>query len=143
MIKKVALVSAKAAPGPSCGYIVNRPRRPAGAYSAASSAAPPHSPPTARPWAKRRMTSRIGAATPMVAAPGSRPTATVEPPISSSVAINVALRPSRSPRWPNNAEPSGRARKATAKVAMAATVPAAGPSAGKKTVPKTNAAAVP
>jgi hypothetical protein len=39
--------------------------------------------------------------------------------------------------------PKGRAKNATAKVANDATVPAAAPSAGKKTVGKTKAAAVP
>jgi hypothetical protein len=143
VIKKVRLVRANAAPGPSCGYIVNRPRRSRGAYSAASSAAPPHSPPTASPCTNRRATRMIGAATPIVAALGNRPTATVDAPIDVSVRISVRLRPSRSPRCPKSTAPSGRARNATANVAMAATVPAAAPSAGKKTFPNTSAAAVP
>ena len=39
----------------------NQPRLPGGAFSVASSAAPPHSPPSPMPWPKRRMQSRIGA----------------------------------------------------------------------------------
>ncbi|KAG1388768.1 hypothetical protein G6F59_015820 [Rhizopus arrhizus] len=35
----------------------------------------------------------------------------------SSAATRVALRPMRSPKWPNTAEPTGRAMNATAKVA--------------------------
>ena len=85
----------------------------------------------------------IGAATPIVAALGSRPTAIVDAPMSVKVTINVRLRPSRSPRCPKRTAPSGRARNATANVAMAATVPAAAPRAGKKTFPNTSAAAVP
>ena len=35
----------------------------------------------------------------------------------SSEATSVDLRPTRSPKWPKNAAPNGRAKKATAKVA--------------------------
>jgi len=62
-----------------------RPRLPSEPYSTASTAAPPHSPPTATPCRNRRTSSVIGAATPMTDAPGSAPIATVEKPISSSV----------------------------------------------------------
>lgn len=79
----------------------------------------------------------------MVSAPGRRPMSRVEIPISSSVEISVFLRPMRSPKCPNSIAPTGRAMKATAKVAKEATVPAVDPSAGKKTVGKTSAAAVP
>jgi hypothetical protein len=41
----------------------------------------------------------------------------VEMPMVSSAATSVALRPMRSPKWPNRAEPTGRAKKAMAKVA--------------------------
>lgn len=78
----------------------------------------------------------IGAATPIVAAPGSKPIRSVEIPISNRVEISVFLRPMRSPKCPNNIAPTGRAMKATAKVANDATVPAVAPSAGKKTVGK-------
>jgi len=43
--------------------------------------------------------------------------AMVEPPISSSEATRVDLRPIRSPKWPKNTAPTGRAMKAMAKVA--------------------------
>ena len=39
--------------GPSCGNMPNQARRPCGAFSVASSAAPPHSPPSPTPWPKR------------------------------------------------------------------------------------------
>ena len=45
--------------------------------SAAISTAPPHSPPTAKPCSSRQASSRIGAATPIVAYVGSRPIAKV------------------------------------------------------------------
>lgn len=38
-------------------------------------------------------------------------------PIVSSAATSVALRPMRSPKWPNTAEPTGRAKNAIANVA--------------------------
>ena len=41
----------------------------------------------------------------------------VESPIISSEATSVDLRPMRSPKWPNAAAPTGRAKKAMAKVA--------------------------
>ncbi len=85
----------------------------------------------------------IGAATPMVAAPGSRPIAKVDTPINSRVEIRVFLRPMRSPKWPNSTAPTGLAMNATANVANDATVPAVDPSAGKKIVGNTSAAAVP
>ena len=50
---------------PSCGNMPNQARLPAGAFSVASSTAPPHSPPTAKPWTKRSTTNRIGAQMPI------------------------------------------------------------------------------
>ena len=52
---------------PTCGYVPKNPRRPGGACSTAMSAAPPHSPPAERPCSRRSTSSRIGAATPMLA----------------------------------------------------------------------------
>jgi hypothetical protein len=51
--------------GPSCGNMPNQPRLPAGAFSVASSAAPPHSPPSPMPWPKRNTHKRIGARLPI------------------------------------------------------------------------------
>ena len=102
-----------------------------GCMFVASSAAPAHSPPTAKPCASRSANRITGAATPMVAAPGTRPTATVDRPMMSSVVVRVALRPSRSPKWPKNAAPAGRDRKAAAKVAIDATAAIVGPGAGR------------
>ncbi len=59
-----------------------------------------------------------------------------------SDATSVALRPTRSPKWPKKAAPSGRAMKAMAKVAKAASVWTAGSPGGKKIGPITRAAAV-
>lgn len=51
---------------PICGTLPNNPRRLAGAYSKASSNAPPHSPPMATPCRIRKKNSRIGAHSPML-----------------------------------------------------------------------------
>ena len=58
-------------------------------------------------------------------------------PIVVSVATRTALRPTRSPKWPHNTPPTGRATKPTAKVANAANVPASGLDEGKNSLPKT------
>lgn len=141
--RKVADASANATDGPSCGNNAYFPRALVGAFSAVSRVAPAHSPPTARPCRMRSTTSRIGARTPIVPVVGSRPMASVEKPISSSVVTSVPLRPRRSPKWPNSTDPNGRATKATPNVASASAVPAAAPSSGKKTLLNTRAAAVP
>ena len=57
-----------------------------------------------------------------VAYVGSRPIVTVDRPIVSSAATSVVLRPTRSPKCPNSADPIGRARNAIAKVASDASV---------------------
>ncbi len=50
---------------PICGTLPKKPRRSLGAYSTASSIAPPHSPPMPKPCTKRSSTIKIGAAMPM------------------------------------------------------------------------------
>lgn len=60
----------------------------------------------------------------------------------TSAATSVALRPTRSPKWPNTAEPMGRATKATAKVASEARVAVPGSDAGKKRCGNTSTEAV-
>ncbi|MNH36085.1 hypothetical protein D3C79_968420 [compost metagenome] len=60
----------------------------------------------------------------------------------NSEATNVTLRPTRSPKWPNSAEPIGRATKAIAKVASDCNVAAVGSPCGKKICGKINTAAV-
>ena len=70
----------------------------AGAFSVASSAAPDHSPPRARPWAKRSSTSISGASTtkePVAA--GRKPIRNVAMPMVSREATRVPLRPILSP----------------------------------------------
>ncbi|MNE37347.1 hypothetical protein D3C80_1311950 [compost metagenome] len=66
----------------------------------------------------------------------------VQTPISSSEATRVDLRPTRSPKWPNSAEPRGRARKAIPKVRKAESICAVPDVCGKNTGPITSAAAV-
>ena len=60
----------------------------------------------------------------------------------SSAATSVALRPMRSPKWPNTAEPIGRATNASAKVANDCKVAVAASPAGKNNFGNTNTAAV-
>lgn len=57
------------------------------------------------------MIKMIGAAMPIDAYVGSRPIATVAPPIMSSVKTSIFLRPIRSPKRPATMAPSGRKRK--------------------------------
>ena len=61
----------------------------------------------------------MGAATPMVAYEGSRPTSAVEAPISTMVMRKVLLRPTRSPRRPKTMAPKGRTKKPAAKASRA------------------------
>ena len=82
------------------------------------------------------------AKTPIDAYPGNKPIATVDGPIVISAATNVAFRPMRSPKCPKSAAPSGRAKKASAKVASDSSVAAAGLDIGKKSFGKTRTAAV-
>jgi hypothetical protein len=70
------------------------------------------------------------------------PITTVDTPIVSSAATSVALRPTRSPKWPNSAEPTGRAKNAIANVASDDSVAAAGSAAGKNSLGNTSTAAV-
>ena len=128
---------------PSCGNMPYQPSLPRGAFSVASSTAPPHSPPRPRPWPNRHSASSAGAAMPMAAYVGSRPMATVDNPIVSSAATRVALRPMRSPKWPNRAEPTGRAKNASAKVASDCSLAVCGSPAGKNSCGNTSTAAVP
>ena len=74
--------------------------------------------------------------------PGRSPIATVDGPIVNSAATSVALRPMRSPKWPKSAAPSGRAKKASAKVASDSKTAALGLELGKNNFGKTSTAAV-
>ncbi len=80
---------------------------------------------------------------PIVSYVGTQPTATVAQPVRSSEAKRTGRRPYRSPTCPKRTEPSGRATKPMAKVPKAARVPASGEKVGKKSGPRTSAAAVP
>jgi len=60
----------------------------------------------------------------------------------SSAATNVVLRPTRSPKWPKSAEPTGLARNAIPNVASEASVAEAGSNEGKNSRGKTSTAAV-
>ena len=60
----------------------------------------------------------------------------------SNAATSVALRPMRSPKCPNTAEPTGRAKNASAKVASDCSVADAGSAEGKNSCGNTSTAAV-
>ena len=59
-----------------------------------------------------------------------------------SEATSVAFRPTRSPKWPKRTAPTGRVRKARAKVASDWRVAAEGSPGGKKRAGKTRTEAV-
>ena len=61
----------------------------------------------------------------------------------NSAATSVALRPTRSPKWPNSAEPIGRATNASPKVANDCSVAVVALPGGKNSVGNTSTAAVP
>lgn len=79
--------------------------------------APPYSPPVEKPWIRRKKISRAGAQRPIEAWDGMTPMAKVPTAIMIMVRARTFLRPIRSPMGPKNIPPSGRTRKATAKVA--------------------------
>ena len=105
---------------PMWAKLPKNPRRSGGAYSTASSTAPPYSPPTPMPCRIRSTTSRIGAQMPIRSYDGSSPISAVPRPMISRVSSSICLRPIRSPKWPKISPPTGRARKPTAKVPNAA-----------------------
>ncbi|MGX1471763.1 UNVERIFIED_CONTAM: hypothetical protein RKD50_000571 [Streptomyces canus] len=77
-----------------------------------------------------------GALMPMEADDGTRPIRVVETPMSSRVAISIARRPSRSPRWPASAAPTGRKKKLMPMVAKEMTSESS-PSPSKNWLPNT------
>lgn len=126
---------------PSCGNIPYHARFPGGAFSIASNTAPPHSPPSPSPCPKRHKANNNGAITPAVAYVGNNPIATVEIPIVNNAATRVAFRPTRSPKCPNNADPTGRAKNAMANVANDSSIAADGSDFGKNNFGNTSTAA--
>ena len=73
-----------------------------------------------------------GAAMPMLAAEGTRPTPAVAMPIRVTVTRKVYLRPSLSPRKPNRIAPSGRNPKPTAKTSQNSSISSVALPVGKK-----------
>ncbi|MNV21767.1 hypothetical protein D3C71_1127100 [compost metagenome] len=71
----------------------------------------------------RSRISSTGAHTPIDAWVGNRPISTVTVPIITKVITSDFLRPILSPIWPKMAPPKGRAKKPTANVPKAASVP--------------------
>ncbi len=63
-------------------------------------------------------------------------------PIVSNDPTSVALRPTRSPKWPNRTEPMGRATKASPKVANDDNNAAVSSPDGKNNTGNTSTAAV-
>jgi hypothetical protein len=66
----------------------------------------------------------------------------VEMPMVSKAVTKVVLRPTRSPKWPNSAEPIGRAKNASANVTRDCSDAVAGSEEGKNSRGKTSTAAV-
>ncbi len=128
---------------PACGQLVKNPRRFAGAHSPAMRTDPLHSPPTASPCTARNSVSSTALAGPIVAYDGTRPTAIVAAPISIIVVMRSDFLPTRSPKWPKSAAPSGLATKPTKKVENERIWPTNGSELGKKSLGKTSAAADP
>ncbi len=77
----------------------------------------------------------IGAAIPMVAALGIKPTPAVAMPISVTVTRKVYLRPSLSPRNPNRIAPRGRKPNPTAKPAHTSRICSVSLPLGKNAAP--------
>lgn len=94
----------------TCEKLVLNPRLPSGECSARNVSAPADSPPTEKPCSMRKKISRIGAATPIAAYPGRRPTPVVAAEMSRMTATSIRCLPSRSPRTPNTIDPSGRTK---------------------------------
>ena len=63
--RKTALAMMKPSGAPSCGKVPYQARLPAGAFSVATSAAPDHSPPRAKPCVRRRISSSSAAHQPI------------------------------------------------------------------------------
>ncbi len=57
MVRKIPLAMMNPSGAPTWGNVPYQARLPAGAFSVATSAAPDHSPPRAKPWASRRISS--------------------------------------------------------------------------------------
>ncbi|KAG0907105.1 hypothetical protein G6F32_017042 [Rhizopus arrhizus] len=91
----------------------------------------------------RSTTSSTAAEMPICSYVGSSPMSTVHRPISNRLNVNMDLRPTRSPKWPNRMPPMGRASMPLANAPKAASVPVTGSNCGKKNLLKTSAAAVP
>src|SRR5688572_2164221 len=94
-----------------------------------------YSPPTASPWSRRNSSSRTGAASPIVSAPGSTPMKKDGNAMARTDQISACFRPNRSPTQPNSAPPTGRITNPAAKVPNAASNEAVGFPAGKKCAP--------
>ena len=109
MSASAPLASTMPAGAPNCAKLVVKPRRFGSVHSPAISTDPLHSPPTLMPWSTRPMVSSTAPQMPIVSYAGTRPMPTVATPIIMSVMMSSALRPTRSPKWPKSAAPSGRA----------------------------------
>jgi hypothetical protein len=88
----------KPAGAPNCGNMPYQACLPLGAFSVASSTAPPHSPPKPRPCPTRQSARSTAAHTPMEAYVGNSPMQIVDTPMVSNAVTKVVLRPTRSPK---------------------------------------------
>ena len=140
--RNTVLAMMKPIGAPSCGNVPYQARLPFGAFSVATSAAPDHSPPRAKPWNRRSSSSRNAAHQPMSLYVGRHPIRNVAIPIVSRDATRVALRPKRSPKCPKITAPMGRATIAAPNTANDESSEVVSLPVGKKRIGKTRTAAV-
>lgn len=95
-IRKATLPRTTPIGTPSWAKLPKNPRRCAGALSVATSTAPPHCAPTARPWAIRSVTRRAGASQ-TTCVLGTRPIRVVATAIRTRAPTRTGLRPYLSP----------------------------------------------
>ena len=108
---------------PSWPIIEYQPRLFGGADMASSEGSPSQEPPSARPWPMRRITSAQTAFMPAVSKLGKKVMPTVHTPSNSSARVSLVARPQRRCTAMESAVPTGRATKASEKMANAASVP--------------------
>ena len=109
---------ARSAPVPPMilARLVVTPRRLGRADSKSMTNVPVNSPPSETPESTRASRKTTAAPEPIVAYEGRQASMIFAPAMSRAEKTRARLRPVRSPRWPNNTAPTGRATKAAAKI---------------------------
>ncbi len=115
------------------------PRRFGGAASIRKAVAGPTSPPSAKPWIRRKVTTAIGAITPIWANDGVDASPRIATPMRANESSMAGRRPMRSPMAPMAKAPIGRVRKPAPNVPSEAIRLANGECDGKKALPMSTA----